>query len=698
MSLMISLHGQRIQGLFRYRSFIYGATGALSLSLAAICLLFVHPLTIYSVFLLVSAAFSTFFVLDTTLIKQWLFMVAASVFMAALSFLVLLYNTHEIATLLTIFFAALVVYLISEKYPATLAAVKMGMAIFCFAAVQTNLSMMPSAPHALSMSSVLTFLYCILVGCLCTIVAATVIYVCFNAIPAWYVRRRFNRLIFSLFELPEDGLTSNLVATAEQYVQLAKTLNAFRSPRQAHARQTLMMALIDLQRWLVTLNDSDASIRSSVRELLQQCVTVVRTGHDIDLMELYDAFLLNESPLLKQWLRDNETLSDSLARAGHSLRQICLYSHLCFSNAPSFACMGHHLSQKTTSTGSVHSLTKQNTVSNYSKSAARSAFALAVAYIVTLFVPFQIPAWLLASTNTVMLFNDGATVQKGLQRIAGHVVGFGLAMFVGYFVWPYFSTPFFWVPVLMFLCGYYCLSNYFLYCVFLIVIIVFLFQGLHLISPGDYSLLQVAGFRTIDVVAGCMIPVVIVGLLSFRAYERLLADHSLTLHRTVTNITAQLKQQLPLDLPDVMACQHLLALQCSDRYDCLASSRYQLRQQHVMHRSVLQQQLANNQALKQCLSDLLILSAEYAPTDETLSKLYGVCDVSSWLSWVEHRLQLPLRASTMRRAANDVDEFSQSLMSLDCDQWLLCDQVAVHEWIYIKQWRLIFMDFFSVFR
>ena len=91
----------------------------------------------------------------------------------------------------------------------------------------------------------------------------------------------------------------------------------------------------------------------------------------------------------------------------------------------------------------------------------------------------------------------------------------------------------------------------------------------------DDSLVQIAGFRTLAVVAGSMITVVIVGLLTFRSYEELLADHTSALHRTATDITSLLKQQLPLDVPNVMACQHRLALQCDDHYTCLESSRYQ---------------------------------------------------------------------------------------------------------------------------
>ena len=47
----------------------------------------------------------------------------------------------------------------------------------------------------------------------------------------------------------------------------------------------------------------------------------------------------------------------------------------------------------------------------------------------------------------------------------------------------------------------------------------FLFQGLHLISPNDYSLIQVTGARTLDVIAGSIIAMITVGLLSFRSYQ-----------------------------------------------------------------------------------------------------------------------------------------------------------------------------------
>ena len=79
---------------FNYKGLVYALTGALSLSFAALIVSLLPIPTLLAIFILISSAFSSFFIVETSLSKQCLFMLSCSLVVSVLSFLVLLINTH----------------------------------------------------------------------------------------------------------------------------------------------------------------------------------------------------------------------------------------------------------------------------------------------------------------------------------------------------------------------------------------------------------------------------------------------------------------------------------------------------------------------------------------------------------------------------------------------------------------------------
>ena len=171
--------------------------------------------------------------------------------------------------------------------------------------------MIRAAPQALSLSAILEFLHYILSGCLCSMIAATVVHLLFNAIPARLIRQRINALILSLYETSEGNLRSDLRSTAQQYYHGAKKLNAFRSTREAWEKPRLLFALIEVQQWLSTMNDKHSGIRSSFRKLLEQCLAATHSDNNLCLIESCDALLQNKTLGLQHILRDDKLSSDN---------------------------------------------------------------------------------------------------------------------------------------------------------------------------------------------------------------------------------------------------------------------------------------------------------------------------------------------------------------------------------------------------
>ena len=100
------------------------------------------------------------------------------------------------------------------------------------------------------------------------------------------------------------------------------------------------------------------------------------------------------------------------------------------------------------------------------------------------------------------MVRQGDTLKKGFDRISGHVVGFGIALILGWWVWPYFSTGYVWIPFLIFFSSYFFLANYFRYSVFLIIFIVYLYDAIYGSNFTNFPVLMTALTRLIDVSIG----------------------------------------------------------------------------------------------------------------------------------------------------------------------------------------------------
>ena len=90
-----------------------------------------------------------------------------------------------------------------------------------------------------------------------------------------------------------------------------------------------------------------------------------------------------------------------------------------------------------------------------SKLYLRGAIAITGSFLFSCFYgdPRYAP-WIILSCNLVVLVRQGDTLKKGFDRISGHVVGFGIASILGWWVWPYFSTGYVWIPFLIFFSSY----------------------------------------------------------------------------------------------------------------------------------------------------------------------------------------------------------------------------------------------------
>ncbi len=105
----------------------------------------------------------------------------------------------------------------------------------------------------------------------------------------------------------------------------------------------------------------------------------------------------------------------------------------------------------------------------------RAAIAMSIALAACQILGIEHGAWVILSTNFVLLLRQGDTIKKGIDRILGHATGFIIAiLFYGYIL-KYVPTPYLWVPLLTFLSSYYILKNYFIFSNLLMIVILYLY-------------------------------------------------------------------------------------------------------------------------------------------------------------------------------------------------------------------------------
>ena len=139
-----------------------------------------------------------------------------------------------------------------------------------------------------------------------------------------------------------------------------------------------------------------------------------------------------------------------------------------------------------------------------SKLALRGSIAITASFIFACFYGNPAyTAWIIIICNVAVLVRQGDTIKKGIDRIVGHSIGFGLALILGWWVWPYFSTGYVWIPILSIITSYYFLANYFYFSISLCISIVFLvYYTRYGHNPTDFPVLLIALNRLIYVSIG----------------------------------------------------------------------------------------------------------------------------------------------------------------------------------------------------
>lgn len=144
------------------------------------------------------------------------------------------------------------------------------------------------------------------------------------------------------------------------------------------------------------------------------------------------------------------------------------------------------------------------TLSCATKIAIRSTIALSTAYVLAMFFSIKYGAWVFLTANLVLLNRPGETIKRSWHRVSGHVIGFFVGIPLG-FLWYYHPWPYLWVPILVFLCGYAFIKNYFVFSTTIMLMILYLYSKL---SPAPFTGLesiQFMSYRLLDTMIGAAI-------------------------------------------------------------------------------------------------------------------------------------------------------------------------------------------------
>ena len=139
------------------------------------------------------------------------------------------------------------------------------------------------------------------------------------------------------------------------------------------------------------------------------------------------------------------------------------------------------------------------------KIAARAMIAIPLSYIIAMQLAVANPAWIILTTNLVLLVRHGDTSKKSFDRISGHICGFIIAIPLFFYLWPLLNTPIFWIPLLVFSCALSLTRNYIAFSIFMMIAIIYLaYQGAHL-QLNSHNFFQLAWHRLLDVTYGSLI-------------------------------------------------------------------------------------------------------------------------------------------------------------------------------------------------
>ena len=462
------------------------------------------------------------------------------------------------------------------------------MAIFCFSITQTNLSVLPSTQSGMPPSDALDLFYCILTGCLCSFCAFLLFFLLANYLPVKKLKARSQRLIHSLYKAKSKKEVDALHRLLEKTTQSLRTINIFKAQYQDDPTSEYAHSLLQVKRGLYTRALEPTESLENIEKLVEAChLYFTKQNTHINLEELYQTHS-EQNPNILQPSNVQKTESpNSLPTLYYHLHKLCLQTQEAV-HPPKQSQI-----KKKSASYTNHFIFSKKHPTIYFQSSLRSSLSLLIAYIVSLSFPFQIPAWVLASTNTVSLFQQGHSTKKGLQRIIGHLVGLALTLLVGYFIWPYFDNPIFWTPFLMLITCYFCLINYFIYCVFLISIITYLFLALHLINPEDFSLLHVVSTRTLDIIVGSVIAVILGILLPLRFKGGLKKHYSDHIYKSYLLLFEKLQKKETLSKVESDRLKEILFIQTNGYIQYLQGQRYQWGKEHISNALLIKKKEAH---------------------------------------------------------------------------------------------------------
>ena len=146
-----------------------------------------------------------------------------------------------------------------------------------------------------------------------------------------------------------------------------------------------------------------------------------------------------------------------------------------------------------------------NQLSDNLKFSARAMIAIPLSYIIAMQLAVANPAWIILTTNLVLLVRHGDTSKKSLDRIIGHVCGFLFAIPLIFYIWPLLSTPIFWVPLLVFSCALFLTRNYIIFSLFIMIAIIYLAYQDTYFQLNSYDFFHLSWHRLLDVTYGSLI-------------------------------------------------------------------------------------------------------------------------------------------------------------------------------------------------
>lgn len=485
------------------QSLRYGITSMLGASVASLCQYYLQlPLPIFLMFVISSAIFG-FFSYGNTLIKQTLTILLGISLGSVICFLGGVLAHNFILALIYLVLTTFVLYFYSTLSVASLFFTKFNLILLAFALLafpETTVSFYANLMLAIFSGGVLV------------IIINSCLYFLGNSVPWRRPIRQWHQALFALLtslSLKRDLPAGNRLLLIVKQIKpdlLSKNPELFLTvERTTHA---MVKWLMEIQKNPYTLHaflDDYCQFFTTVLEGLKSQNTSLILKADCDftasMNQRKEAGFFAQLPysvrasfaesffLLNKFAKTLlNSLSCEAAQSGNQLE----------SQASWLKSTWHALAAKRLFTVSWR-LTLE------SKIALRAAATMGVAYVVAYFFLREYAAWVVLTSNLVIQTKKGDTIKKCMDRILGHAVGAAAVLVISFYVWPYFNTPFIWVPLLTGIAAYYFLKNYFIFGVFFMIALVYLYMSLSPVGVSQFPFVHFTLIRLTDITVGSFI-------------------------------------------------------------------------------------------------------------------------------------------------------------------------------------------------